>query len=98
MGQTRAFRVKYRLSPAFVRARKGPFLRHDRLWIGGYSVFQTDIAAYDALLSSEGIAHDTDTQEPAVHSWGSGWLPAALAALRRDSIDLQRQPSKNRVG
>jgi hypothetical protein len=81
-----------------VRARKSPFLATTDSGIGGYSVFRTDIADHDALLSSEGIAHDTEMGKPAVHSWGSGWVHAALVALRRDSIDLQRRPSKNGVG
>jgi len=89
-GTNESFQAKYRLTPAFVRARKGPFLSHKRLWIGGYSAFQTDISDYDALLSSVGIAHDTETGTPMAHSWGSGWVPGALAALRRDSIALQR--------
>ena len=94
-GTNESFQLKYRLTPAFVRARKGPFLSHNRLWIGGYSVFHADISDYHALLSSEGIAHDTGTGKPTAHSWSSGWVPVALAALRRDSIGLQRPPVRS---
>ena len=51
------FQANYRLSAAFVDAHKAPFLTNNRIWIGGYNLFQTDIADYDALLTSEGIAH-----------------------------------------
>jgi hypothetical protein len=42
------------------------------------------------LFCSEGIAHDTETGKLTAHSWNSGWVPAALAALRRDSIALEK--------
>ena len=43
---------------------------------------------YDALLTSEGIAHTTETPQSMAHRWDSGWVPIALAALRQDSINL----------
>ena len=83
------FQANYRLTPAFVDAHKAPFLSNNRIWIGGYSpVFQTDMSDYDALLTSEGIAHTTETPQLMVHRWDSGWVPIALAALRQDSINL----------
>jgi hypothetical protein len=82
------FQANYRMSQAFVDAHKGPFLTSNRIWIGGYSLYQTDDSDYDALLTSEGIAHTTETPTPVAHRWDSGWMPGALAALYRDSLHL----------
>jgi Putative esterase len=82
------FQANYRLTPAFLDGHKGPFLTYNRIWIGGYSAFQTDISDYDALLTSEGILHTTETPTVMVHRWDSGWVPIALAALHQDSVNL----------
>ena len=57
------FQANYRLTRSFVDSHKTPFLSTNRIWIGGYEVFQTDMADYDALLTSEGIAHTTETPQ-----------------------------------
>ena len=85
------FRANYRLTRGFVRAHKAPFLDSNRIWIGGYSRFQTDMSDYDALLTSEGVAHSVATPQPTAHSWWSGWVRMALAALRQDSMNLSRR-------
>ena len=82
------FQANYRLTTAFVDAHKGPFLASNRIWIGGYGLYQTDDSDYDALLTSEGIAHTTETPTAMVHTWTSGWVPIALAALYQDSLNL----------
>ena len=82
------FQANYRLTSSFLDAHKGPFLSNNRIWIGGYSVFKTDISDYDALLTSEGIVHSTETPQNMPHRWDSGWVPIALAALYQDSINL----------
>ena len=51
------FQANYRLTTAFLDAHKSPFLTNNRIWIGGYFAFQTDVSDYDALLTSEGILH-----------------------------------------
>ena len=79
------FQANYRLSPAFLDAHKAPFLTNNRIWIGGYNAFQTDVSDYDALLTSEGILHTVGPSQLIIHSWDSGWVPAALAALYQDS-------------
>ena len=86
------FQANYRLTPAFVDAHKTPFLNKTRIWIGGYSDFQTDMSDYNTLLTSEGIAHTTETPQLMAHRWDSGWLPIALAALQQDSINLPAAP------
>ena len=82
------FQANYRLTTSFVDAHKGPFLSNNRIWIGGYYAFQTDVSDYDALLTSEGIAHTTETPQNMAHAWDSGWVPITLAALYQDSINL----------
>ena len=51
------FQANYRLTQAFVDAHKAPFTTNNRIWIGGYNIFQQDVVDYNALLTSEGIAH-----------------------------------------
>ena len=82
------FQANYRLTAAFVNAHKAPFLTNNRIWIGGYYYYQTDVADYDALLTSEGIVHTDGPSQQMAHNWGSGWVPEALAALYQDSTQL----------
>jgi S-formylglutathione hydrolase FrmB len=82
------FQTNYRLTQAFVDAHKAPFLAHNRIWIGGYSAFQTDVSDYDALLTAEGIPHSTETPTVMTHRWDSGWVQLALTALSQDSAAL----------
>ena len=82
------YQANYRLTSAFVDARKAPFLTNNRIWIGGYALYQQDMSDYDAILNAEGIAHTTETPTPTSHRWDSGWMPLAMAALYQDSINL----------
>ena len=68
--------------------RLAPFTTANRIWIGGYSAFQQDMASYNTLLTQAGIKHTTETPTPASHAWDSGWVPQALAALEQDSAAL----------
>ena len=81
------FQANYRLTTAFVDAHKVPFLSNNRIWIGGYNLYQPDDTDYNALLTSEGIVHSSLMQAYPAHSWDSGWVPAAMAALYQDSIN-----------
>ncbi len=54
--------------------------------------FQTDVADYDALLTSEGILHTTETPQPMPHRWDGGWVPVALSALSQDGAGLAATP------
>src|SRR4029077_13611330 len=87
-GTNANFQANYRLTPAFVDAHKAPFLSNNRIWIGYSAIFQADVSDYDALLTSEGIAHTTETPQPMLHTWDSGWVPIALAALGQDSSNV----------
>jgi hypothetical protein len=82
------FQANYRLTTAFLDAHRAPFLTNNRIWIGGYEAFQTDMSDYDTLLTSEGIAHTTETPQLMAHRWDSGWVPIALAALSQESANL----------
>ncbi len=79
------FQASYRLTAAFLAAHKSPFLTNNRIWIGGYNAFQSDISDNDALLTSEGIVHTMGPSQLIAHSWDGGWVPQALAALEQDS-------------
>ena len=82
------FQANYRLTPAFLAAHAPPFQANNRIWIGGYQLFQQDVADYDALLTAEGIQHTTETPTAMAHEWDSGWVPIALAALEADSLNM----------
>ena len=82
------FQANYRLTPIFLEGHKLSFTSSNRIWIGGYEAFQSDMSDYDALLTSEGIPHSTETPTFMAHRWDSGWVPIALAALRQDSQSL----------
>jgi hypothetical protein len=88
-GNDANFQADYRLSAAFLKARRAPFMNANRIWIGGYAVFRKDIADYSALLASVGIAHTTGKPLRMSHRWNSGWVPIALAALYQDSRNLR---------
>jgi len=83
------FQANYRLTAAFVAAHAAPFKANNRIWIGGYQVFQQDMADYDALLTAQGIQHTTETPTSMPHDWDSGWITIALSALHSDSVNLR---------
>ena len=82
------FAANYELTSAFVAAHKAPFVSVNRIWIGGYSLYGTDISDYDALLTSQGIVHTLGPSQYLAHRWDSGWMPAAVAALYQDSLHV----------
>jgi hypothetical protein len=82
------FASNYQLSSAFVTAHRASFLTSNRIWIGGYDLYQYDLADYDKLLTSAGILHTMGPSVEMAHKWGSGWVPEALAALHQDSTQL----------
>ena len=80
------FAANYQLTSAFVAARKTPFQNKNRIWIGGYNLYQPDVNDYNSLLTSAGILHTNGTPQLLDHRWDSGWVPQALAALYQDSL------------
>ena len=87
-GTNANFQANYRLTPAFLAAHAAPFQANNRIWIGGYQLFQQDVADYNALLTTQGIQHTTETPTAMAHAWDSGWVPIALAALHADSVNM----------
>lgn len=75
------FQTGYRLTSAFVAARKSPYTAATRMWIGGYQAFQQDMTDYHALLAGLGVLHVSDTPTLRAHRWDSGWVPVAVSAL-----------------
>ena len=86
------FQANYRLTPIFLEGHMLPFISSNRIWIGGYGSYPTDMSDYDALLNTEGILHTTETPTSMPHRWDSGWVQIALAALRQDSQNLTTSP------
>ena len=82
------FQANYRLTPAFVNARKEPFLTQRRIWIGGSKSFPVGMSYYTGLLTKEHILYTRESRSLG-HQWDTGWVPYALAALRRDSINFR---------
>jgi hypothetical protein len=89
-GTNANFQANYRLTAAFVNSHEGPFVHQRRIWIGGSREFPADMSDYAKLLTKEGVLYTREAPEHMFHTWDSGWIPVALAALRRDSIELQR--------
>ena len=86
------FQANYRLTSTFVDAHKTPFLTKNRIWIGGYQAFQTDMADYDSLLTSDAILHTTETPQLMAHRWDSGWVQIAMSALSQEGAALASTP------
>jgi len=82
------FQANYQLTQAFVQAHAAPFQTANRIWIGGYSLYQGDVSDYDALLTSAGVLHTVGAPEYLAHTWNSGWVAGALAGLYADSLSL----------
>jgi len=60
---------------------------HDHVAADGLDYMGRRVA-YGALLTAQGIQHSTETPTAMAHTWESGWVPIALAALRADSVNL----------
>lgn len=83
----------YELSIAFLQAHGVQFTAKNRIWVGGYNLYQQDDTDYDIFLTSMGVEHTTETPTNMTHSWTSGWVPLALAALSQDSINFSITPT-----
>jgi Domain of unknown function (DUF4347)/Tryptophan-rich Synechocystis species C-terminal domain/Putative esterase len=80
-GTQENFQNNYELSENFINALKAPFTTQDRILISEGPVFQSQVADFDTLLTSQGIAHTLLTQTNDAHSWSGGWLSGAIAGL-----------------
>jgi len=83
------FQTNYRLTDAFLDAHKTSFLTSNRIFISGYSIYQTEVSNFDSTLTTKGILHTYPTAvNRGVHSWNSGWVPEAVDGLYQNSIHL----------
>jgi Putative esterase len=83
------FQSNYRLTDAFLDAHKTSFLTSNRIFISGYSIYQTEVSNFDSTLTTKGILHTYPTAvNRGVHSWNSGWVPEAVDGLYQNSIHL----------
>ena len=80
------FAANYQLSSTMLNTYKAPFQWLNRIWLGGYSLYKTDVADYDSRLQALGIAHTRPSFTSAAHRWDSGWMPTALLSLEVDSL------------
>ena len=75
------FQNNYRMTGTFIDTWKVPFTTEDRILISEGRLFQTQVADFDALLTSHGVEHTLLTQTSDAHSWPGGWLSDAVAGL-----------------
>jgi S-formylglutathione hydrolase FrmB len=75
------FQDNYELTSSFVDALKAPFTTQDRILISEGPVFQSQVADFSDLLTSQGVMHTLLNQTSDAHNWSSGWLSGAIAGL-----------------
>jgi Tryptophan-rich Synechocystis species C-terminal domain/Putative esterase len=76
------FENNYQLTGSFINSLKAPFTTEDRLLISEGPDYGTQVADFDALLTSQGVMHTLSTaQTNDAHSWSGGWLSGAVAGL-----------------
>ena len=75
------FQQNYELSDSFINALKAPFTTQNRILISEGPAFQSQVADFDTLLTSQGVMHTLLNQANVAHSWSSGWLSDAIAGL-----------------
>jgi pimeloyl-ACP methyl ester carboxylesterase len=84
------FQDNYRMDQAFLDTWKAPFTTQDRILISEGSVFPTQVADFDTLLTSNGVQHTLLTQTSDAHTWYGGWLSADIAGLYGLETDLHQ--------
>lgn len=89
-GTDENFQSNYRLTRQFVDARRTPFRRACRIWIGRGPVFMKSVSRYESILAAADVRCAAATIPDSPHRWDGGWLPAAMAALRECSGELAR--------
>ena len=81
LGTNADLQGNYRMTSTFIDNWKAPFTTEDRIWIFGYDAFQTDVAEFDALLTSHGVLHTFLAQTYDAHNWNGGWPSDAVSGL-----------------
>ena len=101
-GTEENFRDNYQLTDAFIKILKTQFTKQNRVFISMGPIFSSQMADFDAMLTSQGVAHTFSIQTNAAHNWYGGWLPDAVAGLfgleknlnAVASASLARRPSR----
>jgi cytochrome c2 len=76
------FEQNYELSSTFINTLKAPFTSQNRILISEGPAFQSQVADFDTLLTSQGVMHTLSTTETNdAHTWSGGWLSGAIAGL-----------------
>jgi hypothetical protein len=75
------FQDNYQMNASFINAHSAQFINQDRILISEGPVFQSQVADFDALLTSQGVMHTVLNQTGDAHNWSSGWLSGAIAGL-----------------
>jgi hypothetical protein len=75
------FQDNYELSASFINALKAPFTTQDRILISQGPAFQSQVADFDTLLTSQGVMHTLLNETNDTHAWSGGWLSGAVAGL-----------------
>jgi S-formylglutathione hydrolase FrmB len=75
------FQNNYRMTQAFIDAAEAPFTTEDRILISEGPVFASQVADFNALLTSQGVLDTLLTQTQDAHIWSSGWLSEDVAGL-----------------
>jgi hypothetical protein len=66
---------------SFIDAHDASFTTQDRIPISEGPVFQSQVADFYGLLTSQGVMHTTLNQTNDAHIWSGGWLSGAIAGL-----------------
>lgn len=84
-GTSANFTSNYELDSANLATWKAAssFGTVNRLWVGGFNTFPTDVANYHARLNAAGILHTYASVSASAHVWAPtpGWVGPALAAM-----------------
>ena len=75
------FQDNYQMTASFIDSHDASFTTNDRILISEGPAFQSQVADFDMLLTSQGVAHTLLNQTNDAHTWSSGWLPGAIAGL-----------------
>ena len=75
------FQDNYQMNTSFINAHDASFTTQDRILISEGPAFQSQVADFDALLTSQGVMHTLLSQTNDAHTWSGGWLSGAIAGL-----------------
>ena len=83
------FQSNYRLTDAWIAARKAPFQTATRLWLShdvvsfyGSPTYLEEVDVFAGRLQAQGVQFLRTGGATRGHSWTSGWLPEAVASLQ----------------